>query len=166
LNFKLSLRIMAVAALAVAAGFGAFVQAADPPVASADGFGRTEITFTKWLIEPPNPAGLPWDMRGVVGGDVGNGTYTGEVLNVEPFAGGKIVKLTADYHLNGSLHTSNLRMTIWQFDNNFAILTGGVTSGWRAGGYAFGTYRVIPSCPGNPAGPCFEGTLYIVGGGS
>jgi hypothetical protein len=164
LKLRFSVRILVLTALAIAAGFGAVSQQAGTPVASADGFGRTEVTFTKWLIEPPNPAGLPWDMRGVVGGDIGNGTYAGEVLNVEPFAGGKIIKLTADYHLNGSLHTSNLRMTIWQFDNNFAILSGAVTSGWRSGGYAFGTYKVLATCPGNPAGPCFEGTLYIVGG--
>jgi hypothetical protein len=163
LKLKTSLRIIVLAALAIAAGFGVYSPSAGTPVASADGFGRTEVTFTKW-VTGPGSGGVIFNMAGVVGGDIGTGSFVGEVLNAEEFANGKIVKITADYHLNGSLHQSNLRLTVWQFDNNFAILTGAVTSGWRAGGYAFGTYKVLATCPGNPAGPCFQGTLYIVGG--
>jgi hypothetical protein len=158
MKLRFSRRILVLTALAIAAGFGLFSQPAGAPVASADGFGRTEITFTKWLTTFPN-------MAGVVGGDVGTGTYAGEILTYDPaLAGGKITRITADYHLNGSVHQSTVRLTVWQFDNNFALLSGAVTSGWRSGGYAFGTYKVLATCPGNPAGPCFEGTLYIVGG--
>jgi len=158
LKFKLSRYFAAILALALIAGFGAATHLQGTHVASADGFGRTEVTFTKYLTAFPN-------MAGVVGGDVGNGTYAGEILTYDPtIAGGKITLITADYHLNGSLHQSNVRLTVWQFDNNFAILSGAVTSGWRAGGHAFGIYKVLSTCPGNPAGPCFQGTLYIVGG--
>jgi hypothetical protein len=158
LKLRLSGYFAAILGLALLAGFGVAVHSQGTPVASADGFGRTEVTFTKYLVSFPN-------MAGVVGGDVGTGNYAGEIITYDPtLAGGKITLITADYHLNGSAHTSNVRLTVWQFDNNFAVLSGGVTSGWRQGGYAYGIYKVIPTCAGNPAGPCFQGTLYIAGG--
>jgi hypothetical protein len=154
LNFKLSIRVLAVVALAAAASFGALMQPADTPVASADGFGRTEVTFSKGLTTFPN-------MIGVVGGDVGNGTYAGEIITYDPtIGGGKITRITADYHLNGSLHQSTARVTVWQFDDQFAVITGAVTSGWRQGALVYGTYKVIAGVPG----VCCQGTLYFVGG--
>jgi len=147
----------AILGLALLAGFAVSTYSQGTPVASADGFGRTEVTFTKYVTTFPN-------MAGVVGGDIGNGAFVGEVLNAEPFADGKIVKLTADYHLNGSVHQSTARVTVWQFDNQFAVISGAVTSGWRQGALVYGTYKVLSTCPVNPAGPCFQGTLYFVGG--
>src|SRR5688572_17442631 len=40
---------------------------------------KAEITFTKWITDTDLPV-FPWDMQGVVGGDVGTGTFAGEVL--------------------------------------------------------------------------------------
>ena len=30
-------------------------------------------------------------------------------------------KITADYHLNGSVHQSTVRLTVWQYNNKFAV---------------------------------------------
>lgn len=144
--------------LLLAAGAGV-VAHSEATVVSADGFGRTQITFTKWLTTFPN-------MEGVVGGDVGVGTYAGEILTYDPsLGGGRITKITADYHLNGSVHQSTVRLTVWQFNDDFAVLSGGVTDGWKKGAIAYGIYKVI-SCSQVESGTCFQGTLYLVGGGS
>jgi hypothetical protein len=157
LKFRLSRYFAALLGLALLAGFGVATHSQVTQVASADGFGRTEVTFTKYVTNFPN-------MAGTVGGDIGNGAFVGEVLTVEPFANGKILKITPDYHLNGSLHQLTARLAVWQFDNQFAVITGSVTSGWRQGASVYGTYKVLSTCPGKPEGPCFQGTLYIVGG--
>ncbi len=156
LKFRLSGYFAAILGLALLAGFGVATHSQGTPVASADGFGRTEVTFTKYVTTFPN-------MAGVVGGDVGNGAFVGEILTIEPFANGQIVKITPDYHLNGSLHQSTARLAVWQFDNQFAVISGAVTSGWRQGATVYGTYKVI-SCTQAADGKCFQGTLYFVGG--
>jgi hypothetical protein len=157
LKLRLSRYFAALLGLALLAGFGAATHSQGTPVASADGFGRTEVTFTKWISTYPN-------MTGVVGGDVGAGTYAGEIITRDPtLGGGKVTLITADYHFTGSAHSSNARMTIWQFDNQFAVLSGAVTSGWRQGASVFGIYRVI-QCTQAASGTCFQGTLYFVGG--
>ena len=156
MKFKVSRYLAAILGLALLAGFGVATQSQVTPVASADGFGRTEVTFSKGVTTFPN-------MTGVVGGDVGNGTYAGEIITYDPTIGsGKITRITADYHLNGSLHQSTARVTVWQFDNQFAIITGAVTSGWRQGAFVYGTYKVVADVPG----VCCQGTLYLAGGGS
>ena len=43
-------------------------------------------TFTKWVTAFPNQPGEIANFGGVVGGDVGNGTFTGEVLLFNPGA--------------------------------------------------------------------------------
>ncbi len=156
LKLRLSGYVSAILGLALLSGFGVAIHSQGTPVASADGFGRTDITFTKWFTTPPN-------MVGVVGGDVGNGTLAVEILGAEPFANGKIVKLTADHHVNGSAHSSNVRLTAWMFDNQFGIIYGSVTSGWRQGGTVHGTFKVI-QCTQAADGICFQGNYYISGG--
>jgi hypothetical protein len=159
LKFRISRYVLAVLGLALVAGFGVATQSQVTPVASADGFGRTEVTFTKYVTNFPN-------MAGVVGGDVGTGTFVGEIITYDPtLGGGKITRITANYHLKGSAHQSDALVTVWQFDNQFAVISGAVISGWRQGALVFGTYKVVSSGgPQSPADPCCQGTLYIVGG--
>ncbi|HEY7467792.1 MAG TPA: hypothetical protein VIB47_13960 [Dehalococcoidia bacterium] len=166
MKLRFSRYLAAILGLALLAGIGV-VAHSEAPVASADGFGRTEVTFTKWVTEFP-PGGVPViaNMEGVVGGDVGNGTFAGEVLTFEAIGNGKISKITADYHLNGSAHQSTARMHVWQFDAKFAVVTGAVTDGWKKGATVFGTYKVIPCTQAPIEGLCYQGTLYFVGGGS
>src|SRR5687767_5907030 len=50
---------------------------------SSDAKGHTfDNTFTKWVITSPPAAGVVANMVGVVGGDVGPGTYAGEIISV------------------------------------------------------------------------------------
>jgi hypothetical protein len=156
LNISFSRFSTAILALSVLAGVGVMAQTELTPVASADGFGRTQVTFTKYITTFPS-------MAGIVGGDVGDGEFAGTVLNVEPLAGGKILRLTAEYHLNGGLHSSTAHLTVMQFDNKFAVINGAVTDGWRVGAGVYGIYKVI-SCSEAPDGTCFQGTLYFAGG--
>jgi hypothetical protein len=155
LKLKFSRFFATILGLAMLAGIGV-VAHSDATVASADGFGRTPVTFTKWVTSYPN-------MAGVVGGDVGTGSFAGEILTYDPtLGGGKVTKITADYHLNGGVHQSTARVTVWQFDNKFAVVSGGVISGWRKGASVYGIYKVI-QCSDAPDGTCFQGTLYLTG---
>jgi hypothetical protein len=159
--------LAAILGLALLASIGV-VAHLEATVASADGFGQTRVTFTKWVTDFP-PSGMPIaNMVGVVGGDVGDGNFVGEVLTFDPtLGGGKVAKITADYHLNGSVHQSTVRLTVWQFNNKFAVLSGAVTGGWKTGALAYGMYQVIPCTQGVvQGGICYQGTLYVVGGGS
>src|SRR5215210_2288376 len=49
----------------------------------ADTKGHTfDNTFTKWVTSSPPAVGVVANMAGVVGGDVGPGTYAGEIISV------------------------------------------------------------------------------------
>src|SRR4051794_36066884 len=69
----------ALVAVAIVAGLVGLALARAPSRASADENRNTDVTFTKWVTDTDWPA-FPWDMKGVVGGDAGQGTFTGEVL--------------------------------------------------------------------------------------
>ncbi len=130
--------------LALSAGAG--------PV-SADG-GRdhriAENTFTKWITTFP-------DMAGVVGGDVGSGTYAGEILTISGDASlASPLLITADYHFLGARHSFTARVDIVQIGAD-ATISGVVTDGWLKGNRATGGYTAI-ACP---EGTCFQGTLDI-----
>ncbi len=156
MKLRLSRYFAAILGLALIAGFGVAVHSQGTPVANADGFGRAEVTFTKWVTTRPN-------MVGVVGGDVGNGTYAGEILTQDrTLNNGKLSLTTADYHFNGSKHTSNVRVTLYAWDNQFAVINGAVTSGWGEGAIVYGMFWVI-QCPQAATGVCFQGTLYFAG---
>ena len=59
-------------------------------------------TFTKWVNTSPPGPGVLANMVGVVGGDVGPGTYTGEVLSMNNV--GNIISIKSLYHFHGSKH--------------------------------------------------------------
>jgi len=60
------------------------------PIARADNHGAATISFTKWVTALAPRAGVLADMAGIIGGgDVGGGTFTGEVLLNEPTATGR-----------------------------------------------------------------------------
>lgn len=136
-----------VAFLALSAGAGAV---------AADG-GRdhriADNTFTKWITTFPN-------MAGVVGGDVGAGTYAGEILTIAGDASPtNPLLITADYHFFGARHSFTARVHIVQIGAD-ATISGAVTDGWLKGNRATGEYTAI-ACP---QGTCFEGTLDILRG--
>jgi hypothetical protein len=131
-------------------------------VASADG-GRdhrnAENTFTKWITD--FNAGT---MAGVVGGDVGDGTYAGQITSFAQTSTGFVID--AAYHFNGSKHSFTASVHIVQtgFANGAtAAIAGWVTEGWLNGNRAEGEYMQV-ACTQAPNGTCFQGTLDILRG--
>jgi hypothetical protein len=133
---------------------------------SGDARGHTfDNTFTKWVITWPPTNDVPANMVGVVGGDVGPGTYTGEVLSVNTV--GNITSIEALYHFNGSKHAFTAELNVTQDESaGTATITGNVTEGWLKGASVTGEYNVVASCdidtPGNAFGTvCFQGALHV-----
>jgi len=118
-----------------------------------------QVVFTKWVTDWPNMAGL-------VSGDVGGGTFAGEVLNYTPTAA--IDKIEALYHLNGGAHQLTSHVFVTQNNlNGTAAIKGVVTDGPLKGARVRGTYQVIFPCGvinaqnGSIGDVCFQGTLDI-----
>jgi len=135
-----------------------------PTQASAStnkGIGHTfDATFTKYITDYPN-------MTGIVGGDVGTGTYAGEVLNLNTV--GYITTIEAIYHFNGRIHSFTAHLFVTEDDAPGAgtgVITGRVTDGWLKDGTVIGEYNVWGVCPiptpGNAEGTrCYQGVLHI-----
>lgn len=119
---------------------------------------NADNTFTKWITD--FDAGT---MAGFVGGDVGDGTYTGQILAVEFTTTG--VAIDAMYHFSGSRHTFSALVHVVQTgleDGATAVITGRVTGGWLKGNAVNGAYTQI-ACEA-ASGSCFQGTLDILRG--
>jgi len=133
---------------------------------SNDAKGHTfDSTFTKWVTTSPPAPGVVANMMGVVDGEVGSGTYTGEVLNVNTV--GNITSIHANYHFNGSKHAFTADLNVTQDESaGTATITGDVTEGWLKGASVTGEYTVLAVCPietpDNAYGTlCFQGTLHV-----
>ena len=133
---------------------------------SSDPRGHTfDDTFTKWVITSPPAPGVVANMVGVVGGDVGTGTYTGEVISVNTV--GNITSIHALYHFNGSKHAFTAELNVTQDESaGTATITGRVTEGWLKGASVTGDYTVLAVCPldtpSNVYGTlCFQGALHV-----
>jgi hypothetical protein len=127
--------------------------------AQADG-GRdhrnADNTFTKWLVDSSTGT-----MAGVVGGDVGDGSYAGQILDLEVTSTGLVID--AMYHFNGSRHSFSALVHVVQtgfVDGSTGVISGRVTDGWLGGNEVAGTYTQI-ACGQAPSGSCFAGTLAI-----
>ena len=129
---------------------------AQPALADSGGKGHTfEVTFTKWVTSFPQ-------MLGVVGGDVGNGVFAGEILDYVP--GADITHIEALYHFKGSRHSFTAHVFVTQNNlTGLASITGRVTEGWLEDAEVTGEYKVWNVCPiptpGNAGTMCFQGTL-------
>jgi len=153
--------------LALAAGIAAMAISMAPDVVSAqnDGKSKADVTFTKWVTDTNFPA-FPWDMQGVVGGDAGPGTFTGEVVN--QVTQGTTTVIHALYHFNGQTHsfTADLFITKDETTGHGEVTLGVVTNGWLMGSKVTGGWDTLATCdiatPGNIFGAtCFKGTLEI-----
>jgi hypothetical protein len=138
-----ALALMSVVAL-LTFSLGAGAVAADSRPTTA------ENTFTKWITTFPA-------MAGVVGGDVGAGTYAGEILKYSP---GTTTVIEALYHFNGSRHSFTALVHVEQTGLK-ALITGVVTAGWLKGRPVEGRYTQI-TCTQSPSGTCFQGSLDIL----
>ena len=133
--------------------------------ASAAGGSKADVTFTKWITDTDLPV-FPWDMIGVAGGDVGRGTFTGEVLL--KVSDGTTSAIHALYHFNSGKHSFTADLFITQSDATGAgvVALGVVTNGWRKGSQVTGGFEKLTTCdiatPGNVLGSvCFKGALQL-----
>jgi len=122
-----------------------------------------KATFTKWVTDFPNLPGEIANMAGVVGGDVGPGVYTGEVLLYKPGpTPTSISHFVAFYRFTGQNHSFTALVNVLQTGSGpgtKAVITGVVTDGWLEGHAVKGEYTE-GTC-GTPSIPCFTGTLEI-----
>jgi hypothetical protein len=110
------------------------------------------VTFTKWVTDWPN-------MSGIVGGDVGAGTFSGEVLAFAP--GTVTTNIEALYHIQGGIHSLTAHNFVTQNEGTrTAVVSGVVIDGWLKGRKVNGNYSII-SCPDKTGGLCYQGTLHI-----
>ena len=122
-------------------------------------------TFTKWVTTSPPAPDVLANMVGVVGGDVGLGTYMGEVISMNTV--GNITSIQALYHFNGSQHAFTAELNVTQDDSKgTATITGHVTEGWLKGASVTGEYNVKDPCPiettDNAEGTmCYQGALHV-----
>ena len=151
---KRTVALVASAALLVLSmGAGSALANGGPDQRNADN------TFTKWITD--FDAGV---MAGFVGGDVGDGTYAGQILHLEVTATGIVID--ARYHFSGSTHTFSALVHVVQtgfVDGATAVITGRVTEGWLRGNEVNGEYTQV-ACTEADSGSCFEGTLDILRG--
>jgi hypothetical protein len=157
----------AIFTLALIAGAAASTLSLRPGVVSAASGGHVEATFTKWIVGdavPPSDADLV-DMVGVVGGNVGAGTFFGEIFG--KYDNGTTTMIHAVYHINGGKESFIADVSIMESDaTGIADITGVVTGGALAGATVDGGFRTLSRCPrptpGNVLGTeCFMGTLNV-----
>ena len=161
-------------AVILAAGFAVTAQAGTAGKASSDGGGdrrNADVTFTKWVTSLPDDpstfAGI--SMAGVVGGDVGQGTYSGMVISDDTTSRPGFWLAQALYGFKGSKHSfvaHNLIAEDHTTSPITATIRGFVVSGWMMGARVTGGYTVLDPCPiptpGNVLGTtCFQGTLHL-----
>lgn len=123
-------------------------------------FSIKDAGFTKWITDYPN-------MVGVVGGDVGTGTFTGEILNISTV--GYISSAEVLYHFNGKIHSFTAHLFVTENATpgvGTAVETGSITEGWLKGANVTGEYNIWGICPiptpGNAEGTqCYQGVLHI-----
>jgi hypothetical protein len=114
--------------------------------------GSGSATFTKWLV------GDGPEMVGVAGGAVGEGAYSGRVLELEP---GATTVVRAVYRLSGSEHDFTALMYVEQ-TGLVANLTGVVTDGWCKGHAVRGEYTEIKHEHDGVTTDAWQGSLDIV----
>ena len=146
-----------------------------------------EVAFTKWRTAqiPPLPAVAVRSLfAGIVGGDLGEGDFVGEVIDrkvstpctafqptpctpgIEPATiTGSIIALHAIYEVQVGEHSFT---ALIQGGTNgvttAALLNGVILAGWRTGAPVHVAFQTISSCTdrdGGTHGPCFQGTIRI-----
>jgi len=127
-------------------------------IARADDHGAAKVTFTKWVTAEINQPGLLETLEGVVGGDIGEGAFTGEVLK-ETIVG-DLDEIVAFYHFNGSRHSFSAIVHL-NFDPVAlkAEVIGVVTDGWLKGHAIAGEMIALDEFQGHS--PAFTATIQI-----
>ena len=124
---------------------------------NGSGAAPVDVTFTKWITTYPA-------LAGVTGGDAA-GTFVGEVLSFTPFDNGVIADVRARYEVVAGAHSFIAEIEGKQNNKTAtAVLNGVVTEGWLVGARVHVEFEVISGCAGQPAGPCFQGTIRVMPG--
>jgi len=159
------LKSVLIALVAVAAVLApASLAWADPGGTPGHSF---DSTFTKWVVSTGTPPVI-FNMVGIVGGDVGEGTFTGEVLSDSTV--GNIETIVPLYHFHGSQHSFTALLTVHEdITTGRATIVGSVTDGWHKGSDVTGEFATMPVCPiptpGNIVGTvCWQGALHVHSG--
>jgi len=163
----LIIAVVAAASLAVVAQ----ARTAETASPSSDRNHRSaDVTFTKWLTSFPNdPSAAGASMTGVVGGDVGSGTFAGTIIRDDTTSRPGFWLGQALYGFRGSRHSFVAYNFITEDDRTShvtATIRGVVIQGWMAGARVTGEYTQWATCPiptpDNVAGSmCFQGTLHL-----
>lgn len=120
------------------------LRAEEPPK------GDAVNTFTKWVTDWPH-------MEGVVGGEVGEGVYSGEVLSR---IDGDVTLIEAIYRFDGSKHAFAAKLHIKMIGLH-AVIVGEVIEGWLKGHAVVGEFTQS-ECDHAPLYLCWDGTLTII----
>jgi hypothetical protein len=161
--------VAAVASLMIWASASGTNALASGPPESRPGKHPIVVTFTKWFA----PAGFPW-MTGVAGGAVGDGTFAGEVIAYNDYGTNcgsnptpgclnfPFTLLDAIYDVQAGERSFTALIHGGESDlTGRGTLDGAILDGWLTGALVHVEFQQIPSCSGNPAGPCFQGTIRI-----
>jgi hypothetical protein len=157
-QFLVSRRIrlfLALFGLALVAAFATTALGRTAGPVSADS-PNVEITFTKWAVTPaPNV--------GVVDGDVVGTLEWTASKTVLP----NVEKIHATYVVTGVTDSGPQTFTAVldgkaNLQTAERVLNGIITEGWLAGAQVHVEFLRLATCPENPAGPCFTGTLRIM----
>jgi hypothetical protein len=161
-------------AAVLTAGFAVTAQAGTAGTSSPDRGGNrrsADVTFTKWVTslpeDPSTFAGISMD--GVVGGDVGSGTFSGMVVSDDTTSRPGFWLAQALYGFIGAKRSFVAHNLITENDTTSPItatIRGLVISGWMMGAHVTGEYTLLDPCPiptpGNVLGTaCFQGTLHL-----
>jgi hypothetical protein len=149
-----------VLAMATAAALLVFTLGVGLASANAGDHRYADNTFTKW-ITGAGPAPYVATMGGIVGGDVGQGTFSGYVVTKTVTPTGAVIDAIYEFH--GFRHSFTAPVHVVQTGIT-AVITGQVTEGWLAGSMVEGQYTQ-GTCPhGGLTTTCFSGTLTILRG--
>ena len=145
--------------------------------------GPVEVIFTKWrtavVVPPPPEVGTRSLFAGIVGGDLSEGQFVGEVLDREvstpctaspctpgttpPTITGSIASLQAIYEVQAGEH-SFIALIQGGSTSLGGRLEGVIVSGWRLGAHVRVAFDTLSSCTdrdGVAHGPCFDGTIRV-----
>ena len=101
------------------------------------------------------------NMAGVVGGSVGDGAFSGKVLDYNP---GPTTIIAAIYHFGGPRHDFTALMHVEQTGLN-AVVLGVVIDGWQKGKLVTGQFTQITCDHDGITTDCFTGSVHLGNGG-
>src|SRR5262245_44950544 len=116
---------------------------------AAHGTAGATATFTKWMV------GKGPEMAGIVGGVVGEGRYSGQVLDYQP---GTTQLVEARYRFEGSLKSFTALVHVEQTGLDGTI-SGVITDGWGKGSPVRGSYAEITCEHDGISTDCWRGSV-------